>query len=287
MEKKIILITGASDGIGKYTATALAKEGHKLIIHGRNREKTLAAAEEIKRTSGNTDVDVYLADFLSLGEVRKFAEQIRQKYDHLDVLINNAGAQFTDKREATTEGNEKTMTINVFAPMLLTLLLLDLLKKSKSARVVTVASDAHRMVSKLDLDDIQFARRYSMASAYGISKLYIIWIMQYFVKNMKATGINNVAFITVHPASTRSSLGREAEKSLKWKFIYFVWRLMMVPIETAASSSIKAATDPAMENATGRYFGPKGEETPSQKFYSPGNEQKIWDYAMKVIQPYI
>src|SRR5690349_12796389 len=129
MEKKIILITGASDGIGKETAITLAKQGHTIIIHGRNKQKTQTAFEEIKKESGNNNVDMFLADFLSLAEVKSFAEKIKQKYDHLDVLINNAGAQFTEERETTSAGHEKTMVINVFAPMLLTTLLLDLLKK--------------------------------------------------------------------------------------------------------------------------------------------------------------
>ncbi|MDR1644487.1 MAG: SDR family NAD(P)-dependent oxidoreductase, partial [Tannerellaceae bacterium] len=136
MESKIILVTGASDGIGKETAKTLAKQGHTVIVHGRNPQKTKAAYEEIKAESGNDKIEYLTADFLSFAEIRRFADNIKQKYDHLDVLVNNAGAQFTDKRETTNEGHEKTMVINVFAPFLLTTLLLDLLKKSPSARVV-------------------------------------------------------------------------------------------------------------------------------------------------------
>ena len=139
MENKIILITGASDGIGKETAKALAKQGHTIIMHGRNPQKTKSVCEEVKAESGNDKIEYLTADFLSLAEVRNFADKVRQKYDRLDVLVNNAGAQFTGKRETTVEGHEKTMTINVFAPMLLTTLLLPLLRKSQSARVVTVA----------------------------------------------------------------------------------------------------------------------------------------------------
>lgn len=194
MESKTILITGASDGIGRETAKTLAKQGHRIIIHGRNKQKTEAAFEEIKRETGNQNIDMYLADFLSLAEVKKFADTIKQKYVYLDVLINNAGAQFTNTRETTSEGHEKTMVINVFAPFLLTTLLLDLLKKSKSARVVTVSSASHSM-GKPDLNDIELKNGYTMARAYGVSKLYIIWVMQHFVSEMKKAGINN---ITLH-----------------------------------------------------------------------------------------
>lgn len=174
MESKIILITGASDGIGKETAKAMAKQGHTIIMHGRSPQKTKSAYEEVKAESGNLNIDYITGDFLSLAEVRNFADKVKQKYDRLDVLINNAGAQFTNKREMTVEGHEKTMTINVFAPHLLTMLLLDLLKKSHSARVVTVSSAAHKMSGKPDLNDIELVHNYSMGKAYGISKLYVI-----------------------------------------------------------------------------------------------------------------
>lgn len=286
-ETKIILVTGASDGIGKETATTLAKQGHTLIIHGRDKQKTEAAAEEIKALSGNPNVDVYLADFLSFAGVKAFAKTIRQKYDHLDVLINNAGAQFTERREVTGDGHEKTMVINVFAPMLLTMLLLDLLKKSSSARVVTVSSEAHRMTGRPNLDDIELTLNYSMAKAYGLSKLYIIWVMNHLITETRKADIDNIAFNCVHPSSTQSSLGREAAKSWKWSIIYFLWQCMMIPLDKAASSSIKAAIAPELEGVSGKYFGPKGEERPSAKYYSPENEQKVWDYSMKVIRPYL
>ena len=136
------------------------------------------------------------ADFLNLSDVKRFAETIKQKYNYLDVLINNAGAQFTDVREVTNEGHEKTMVINLLSPFLLTTLLLDILKKSKSARVVTVSSASHSM-SKPDLNDIEFNEGYTMARAYGVSKLYIIWVMQHFVTEMKNNGINNITFNSV------------------------------------------------------------------------------------------
>ena len=286
MENKTILITGASDGIGKETAKVLAKQGHRMIIHGRNKQKTEAAFEEIKRASGNENIDMYLADFLSLAEVRAFADTIKQQYDHLDVLINNAGAQFTNLRETTSEGHEKTMVINVLAPFLLTTLLLDLLKESKSARVVTVSSASHAM-GKVDLNDIEFENGYSMSRAYGVTKRYIIWIMQHFVSEMKKAGINNITFNSVHPGSTQTSLARESSKMLMFKIIMFLWKPMMNSMEKAISPSVKCATAPELEGVTGKYFGPKGEEKVNQKYYSPENEQMVWDYCIRTLKPYL
>lgn len=287
MESKIILITGASDGIGKETARILAKQGHTIIMHGRNPEKTRLAYEEVKVTSGNNKIEYITADFLSLAEVKRFADKVKQKYNYLDVLINNAGAQFTNKRETTVEGHERTMTINVFAPHLLTTLFLDLLKKSRSARVVTVASAAHKMGGKPDLDDIELQRNYSMGKAYGLSKLYVIWIMRHFVSEMKKADINNVAFYTVHPGSAQTSLGRESTGALGTKIIYFLWKVMMNSVEAGAAPSIRAATSPELEGVTGKYYGLKGEEEPSEKYYSLENERKVWDYSRKIIEKYL
>lgn len=282
MENKIILVTGASDGIGKETAKALAKQGHTIIVHGRNPQKTKAAYEEIKAETGNNNIDYMTADFLSFTDIRCFADDFKQKYDRLDVLVNNAGAQFTHKREVTDEGHEKTMTINVFAPYLLTTLLLDLLKKSPSARVVTVSSAAHSMGGKPYMDDIELEHHYSMSKAYGLSKLYVIWVMRHFVSEMKKIGVENITFNTVHPGSATTNLGRESTKSLLPKIVYFLWRPMMRSAAVGAKSSIYAATSPELEGITGKYFGPKGEEKPSEKYYSLENEQIIWDYCKRV-----
>lgn len=287
MESKVILITGSSDGIGKETAKALAMQGHTIIMHGRDKEKTQTAREEIALKSGNDKIDMFMADFLSLAEVKRFADQIKRKYDHLDVLINNAGAQFTGTRETTDEGHEKTMAVNVFAPFLLTNLLLVLLKKSKSARVVTVSSAAHKMSGKPHLYDIELEHHYSMSRAYGLSKLYVIWIMKHFASEMKKAGVANITFNSVHPGSAPTNLGREAMKSLKWKIIYFLWQVMMNTVAEGASSSIKAATDPGLEGVNDKYFGPKGEEKPSEKYYSIENEQIVWDYCMNITKQHL
>ena len=287
MESKIILVTGASGGIGKETAMTLAKQGHTIILHGRSKQKMQAAYEEIKKKTDNNNLDMFTADFLSLTEIKHFADTIKKKYDRLDVLINNAGAQFGDKRETSCEGHEKTMMINVFAPFLLTTLLLDLLKKSPSARVVTVSSASHKMSGKPYLDDIELEHHYSMSRAYGLSKLYIIWVMRHFVTEMKKGGINNITFNSVHPASVNTSLGRVSTKSWGTKIIYFLWKPLMISVAKGAKSSIETAVSPKLEGLTGKYFGPKGEEKNSDKYYSAQSELLVWEYCLKVTEGYL
>lgn len=286
MNKKTIIVTGASDGIGKQTAKTLAAQGHRLIIHGRNPQKLQAAYEEITVDTGNRDIEMITADFLSFAGIKRFAEAVKRKYDHIDVLINNAGAQFGDKRETTVDGHEKTMMINVFAPFYLTMLLLDSLKGSKSARVVTVASEAHKMSGKPYVEDIELKRHYSMSKAYGLSKLYIIWVMRHLMDEIKRAGIDNVNFILVHPGSVNTSLGRISAKLWKTKIVYFLWKPFMISVAKGAKSSIQAAVSPEMEGISGLYIGPNGRDKISEKYYSRENEQRVWDYCVKVSRKY-
>ncbi|TWV91487.1 NAD-dependent epimerase/dehydratase family protein [Chitinophaga pinensis] len=145
----------------------------------------------------------------------------------------------------------------MFAPLLLTTLLLSVLKKSKSARVVTVSSASHAMEGKPAINDIELTQNYSMSKAYAFSKLYVIWIMRRLVTEVPKQGISNITFNTVHPGSTQTSPGREAVKSLKWKIIYFLWRPMMISIEKAAGSSILAAVSPGLQGVTGNILALK------------------------------
>ena len=111
--------------------------------------------------------------------------------------------------------------------------------------------------------------------------------MNHFIAEIRNAGINNITFNCVHPGSTRSGLGRESTKSLKWKLIYFFWQIMMIPVDKAASSSVYAASAPELEGISGKYFGPKGEEQPSKKNYTPENEATVWDYSKNVISKYL
>lgn len=287
MEKKVIFITGSSDGIGRETARTLSRQGHTLLIHGRDERKTRAVYEELVAEAGKDRVEMFVADLLSLAEVKRLAETIKQRHERLDVLINNAGAQFTETRATTPEGHEKTMAINVLAPFLLTTLLLEVLKKSPSARVVTVSSAAHAMGGKPDYADIELARSYSRSRAYGLSKLYVLWVMRRFAAEAKQAGIGNVTFNSVHPGSAATSLGREAVKSLKWRIIYLLWKPMMLSLAKAARSSVHAAVSPELEGISGKYFGPKGEEKPSEKYYSAENAQLVWDYCKRATEQYL
>lgn len=287
MKNKIILVTGASSGIGKETVLTLAKQGYTVIIHGRNEEKTRAVFNEIQKETHNKNLDMMIADLSLMSEVKAFAEKIKSKYSHIDVLINNAGGQFGSKREVTKDGHEKTMAINVLAPFLLTYLLIDVLKKSNSARVVTVSSASYTMGGESNLDDIELKNDYSMSKAYGLSKRYVIWVMRYFVNEVKRQGISNITFNSLEPGSADTDLGRISTQVFLAKVVFTLWKPMMWSMQKAAATSIYLAISDEVEGITGKFYGNCKEKKIKDKFLSIENEQKIWDYCMNACSPYI
>ncbi|MEY8644785.1 SDR family NAD(P)-dependent oxidoreductase [Staphylococcus arlettae] len=281
-----MLVTGASNGIGRETAITLAKEGHKVIIHGRNAERTQAVYDEIAELVDENNVDQYIADLSLKSEVKKLADNIKSKYKQLDVLINNAGGQFGKYREVTSEGHEKTMAINIIAPFLLTYELLDILKESHSARVVTVSSSSYSMSGQAPLNDIELEHNYSMAKAYAYSKRYIIWIMKHFPKLVYQKGIDNITFNITEPGSADTGLGRVSTQDTYMKYLYKLWKPMMWSTEKAAATNIYLATSPNVEGVTGKFFGNKKEKRIKPKYYSVEAENIIWDYCMNVTEKF-
>ena len=168
MAGRTVLVTGGTGGIGKATALGLATLGAHLAITGRDRGRTEDAAREI-RAAGGGPVDVFVADLSSQAEVRRLADEVLQRLPRIDVLVNNVGG-YWNTRHVTADGLERTFALNHLAPFLLTNLLLDRLKQSAPARVVTVASNAQAM-GRIDFDDLQGERSYSGARAYNQSKL--------------------------------------------------------------------------------------------------------------------
>ena len=287
MDKKIILITGASSGIGKETAMTLAKQGHQLILHGRDPEKTQSVFNEIKAATGNHDIEMFTADLSLMSEVKTFADNISARYDHLDVLINNAGGQFGETRLVTSEGHERTFAINTLAPFLLTNLLLPLLQKSPSARVVTVSSASYQQGGKVPWDDIELEHHYSLTKSYGLSKRYVWWLMRQFVVELDKRGITNITVNTCEPGSAKTNLARESLKERWFRVLMFLWTPMLWSLDKAAATSIWLATSPEVEGKTGGFYGNLRPLKVKQKLISAESQQKIWDYCSKISEKYL
>ena len=164
MVGKTVLVTGGTGGIGKATAVGLARLGARVSVSGRDIARAEAAAADIRAASDNAAVDAFAADLSSQTEVRRLAREVLDRYPRLDVLVNNVGGFWTH-RHVTADGLEHTFALNHLAPFLLTNLLLDRLKASAPARIVTVASGAHTL-GRLNFDDLQGEQKYSGQRAY-------------------------------------------------------------------------------------------------------------------------
>lgn len=288
MAKQIILITGATDGIGKETARTLAGQGHTVIIHGRNEQKAAKVRDEIIAETGNTAVDILIADLLSLAAVKQAATTFRQKYPRLDILINNAGAFFGKVRETTAEGFEKTITLNLLAPILLTELLLSSLIQSPAARIINLSSAMHKRGGKPDFSDMQLQNSYKPDRAYGLSKLYLIWMTRHLSAQLQAKGIKHITVNATHPGAVATNFGQDADKGFFINLIFKVALRFMDKVADGARSSIYLATSPDVAHTTGQFFDNKTKvEKPDDRYYSRENEQLVWNYCMQILQPYL
>jgi len=288
MKNKTILITGATDGIGKVAAKTLAKQGHTVIIHGRNRSKAESVCEEIKLETGNLKVDILIADLFSFADIKRMSEDFKKKYDRLDVLLNNAGAFFGKDREVTTDGHEKTIALNLFTPILLTELLLDVLAKSSSARIINTSSATHKMpASKPIFNDLQLEKNYDPSKAYGLSKLYTIWVTRHLASTLKDRGLNNITANVYHPGAVATRFGQDSDKGFISNMIFKIALPFMTKPDKGADTTVYLATSEEVENVTGKYFGKMKEEAPSDKYYTEENEKMIWNYCMRILSPYL
>jgi NAD(P)-dependent dehydrogenase (short-subunit alcohol dehydrogenase family) len=282
-----MLITGATDGIGKAAAVALAGQGHTVVIHGRNEEKARAVCRAIRSETGNENVDWLIADLLSFAEVKRLAEAFKEKYDRLDVLVNNAGAIFGKNREVTQDGCEKTMALNVFSPLLLTLLLMDVLVKSPSARIINTSSAMHRMAPRPDFDDLQMEKTYRPMRAYAASKLYTIWITRHLAAELKRRGITNVTVNALHPGAVATNFGQGADRGAALNLMFKLALPFMKKPDKGAATTVYLATAGEVEGVSGKFFGNRQEERPQDKYYSAQTEQQLWDACMDIIRPYL
>lgn len=241
-----VLVTGATNGIGLETAAVLAGLGHSVLLHGRDARRG-GAAMQLVRARGGGDVRFFQADFASLAEVRRMAAQIRDCVPRLEVLINNAGcANFT--RSVTVDGYERTFAVNHLAPFLLTNLLLPTIKGSSPARIVTVASRAHRQ-QRIDFQDLMSTHGYKVMRTYGRSKLANILFTRALATRLAGTRVTANA---LHPGIVETGLGQN--NAFARLLGRAVLALRGVPVEEGAKTSLYLATSAAVEGATGGYY---------------------------------
>ena len=271
---KIILVTGATSGIGEVTARELARQGGHVIIMGRTAQSVERAKQRIVAATGSQQVDTLVADFASLQQVRDVAAEIHQKYERLDMLINNAGRINGSKRLVSADGNELTLATNYLAPFLLTSLLFDLLQKSPAARIINVASVGHQ-VARPDFSDFQSERHYGPLRVYGTTKLWNIMFTQELANRLRAHGITNVTTNSLHPGNVATEFGK-TEKS--WLTILLVlFRPFLISPEEGAQTTLYLATDERVGSISGGYFVEKKAEPVKSDFNTPAHNRRLWE----------
>jgi NAD(P)-dependent dehydrogenase (short-subunit alcohol dehydrogenase family) len=227
----------------------------------------------IRRETGNASVDFLVADLSSQAEIRKVASEFLAKYDRLDVLVNNAGALFT-KRLESPDGIEMTFALNHLGYFLLTNLLLDTLKASAPSRVVSVASEAHRFVSKIDFDDPQGKKKYGGWHAYGQSKLANILFTFALAPRLAGTGVTANC---LHPGFVASNF-TAGNGAMGW-FMRRMAGLFAISMDEGAKTSIYLASSPEVEGVTGRYFAKQKPASSSKASHDAFAAAKLWDLS--------
>ena len=245
------LVTGATDGVGRVVARALAKDGWRVLVHGRDRRRGEALVREIERAGGNAAF--LAADLASLVEVRRLAGEVRQQTDRLDLLINNAGigtAGNATGRQTSADGHELRFAVNYLAGFLLTHLLLPLLEASASARIVNVSSAGQQAI---DFSDVMLTRHYSGVAAYCQSKLAQIMFTIDLADELKGRGVIANA---LHP-STYMNTTMVAQAGVS----------PMSKVEDGAAAILKLAVSPALEARSGLYFNVLSEARANPQAY--------------------
>jgi len=272
---KTVLITGATSGIGKATALALAKKGFNIVFIARNLARAVEVKEEIISVSNNKDVDFLMADLSSLSQVHKCVESFRQKYQSVDLLINNAGICLPYRR-ITEDGFEETFQVNHLSHFLLTNLLLDLLKKAASARIINVSSAVYKNAS-FDPLNLQSEQNYSSFGTYSNTKLLNLLFTIELAERLNGTGITVNA---LHPGVVKTNFGSEMKgfhKTLSTLFTPF----FLTP-EQGAATSIYLATSDEVKYITGKYFEKGKIVEPDNEDINPANRRLLWYKSLEL-----
>ena len=277
MAGKTVLITGGTSGIGKATAIGLAALGARVAIIGRNLRGVQAAAVEIHTATGNPEVDALGADLSSQAEVRRVAAEVLDAYPRLDVLINNVGG-FWATRHITADGLEHTFALNHLASFLLTELLLDRLKVSAPARVVTVSSGAQSL-GKIHFEDLQGERKYSGQTAYNQSKLASVMFTYELARRLEGT---SVTATVLHPGVVSTRFGAE-DPSRIFKLLVPLYRPFMKTPRKGAATSIYLASSPDVTGVTGKYFVNGKPQSSNKASYDESAAARLWQVSAALV----
>lgn len=278
MNEKRVLITGATNGIGKSAALALAKMGAEVIIVGRNEKKTRRVLDELKAASRSDKLDMLIADLSSIERIRRAADEFRAKYERLDVLLNNAGAIFP-KYQESADGIEMTFALNHISYFLLTHLLLDNLKQTArtqgEARVINVSSSAHRGAQ---FDQPDEASAYRSARSYGKSKLANVLFTYDLARRLEDTGVTVNA---VHPGLVATGFGSDFKGFLGW-LIKALQKTIARSPEKGAETLIYLASSPEVSGISAKYWKDKKQVESSAASHDLEQRRRLWALSAEI-----
>ena len=275
---KTVLLTGATSGIGLEASVALARQGARVVMVGRDPARTAAAVADVAARSGSKEVSHLLADFSSQAAIRALADAVRSRVDRLDVLVNNAGGVHKDRR-LTVDGIEATFAVNHLGYFLLTNLLLDLVLKSAPARVVTVASVGHRR-GTLDFEDLGFERGgYSIMRAYSRSKLANVLFAAELARRLAGSGVTSNS---LHPGSVDTNIWSGAPLWAK-PIIQVVFRPFFISAERGGARIVQLAASPDVEGVTGKYFEDGRVVEPAPLARDQSLAMRLWDVSARMV----
>jgi NAD(P)-dependent dehydrogenase (short-subunit alcohol dehydrogenase family) len=278
LQNKNIIVTGGSTGIGLESARGLAEMGASVWIVGRNELKSKIAVEDIKQSTGNDKVDYFIADLSSIASIKDVSRLVQSKLDHLDVLLNNAGAIFMT-RKLSVDGFEMSFALNHINYFLFTKLLLDLLKSTPKARIVNVSSSAHYS-GHINFSDLQ-SIKYSPMRAYSASKLMNVLFSYELARRLAGS---EIAVNALHPGFVASNFGKSNGGIMIP--IFKLVHLAAIDCREGAKTNIFLASSPEVEGITGRFFNKSKAVKSSKESYDQSVALRLWDETDRLIAPF-
>jgi len=261
VDEQAILVTGATDGLGRALAREVASCGATVLVHGRSQARLDDTVREIREATGNDRLRPYRADLASLEQVRRLGREVGAE-QRLDVLVNNAGIAGGGDRQESADGHELRFAVNYLAPFLLTRLLLPLLRRSAPARIVNVASVGQ---VPIDFDDVMLERGWEGLRAYRQSKLAQIMFTFELAKRLRAAGETGVTVNALHPATLMNT--KMATESFGYT---------MSTVEEGVAATLRLAVAPEVDGVTGRYFDGLRESRANAQAYDPEACRRLW-----------